>query len=203
MQRCLPCRKHQKSSELNKAPPSKLVSVTMRKTGWSYTIKPPMREKRTHERYSHIVNTHIDKKFSNAPIDRIKRAYVRDTLLKYYRAGYAKKSVELMHTVISSVFTQAMDNELVLSNPAIKIMGRLGLTNDSKEISPLTKTEMDLVLNILKEKHPDDYYPILFFMFHTGTRLGEACGICWDDINFRAPMAKICRSAKDQVIKNQ
>ncbi len=68
---------------------------------------------RTYERYSQMFEQHIiTQKIIDIPLNEVNRKTIKNVLLKVYE-NYSPSSVEKAHTVIHSVFEEAIDDELV------------------------------------------------------------------------------------------
>lgn len=151
----------------------------------------------TFRRYKGLVekiNRHIGKK----SVDQITRGDIRDLLLKEYKAGAAKATVELMHSVLSGIFTHALDDGLIQQAPTPRVMVKLGLARENEEIKPLSADEMREALEALR----NDVYPLFRLLFATGCRIGEALALTWGDIDYRNQKVTFGKTAKDQRIRN-
>jgi integrase len=85
--------------------------------------------------------------------------------------------------VLSGVLNHAIDDDQIEVNPVLGVVKRLQLTRDKRpEIKPLTKDEVQLLLETCKQQRPD-YYPLFMTAFRTGMRLGELLGLQWGDID--------------------
>lgn len=151
----------------------------------------------TLRRYAGLVDV-ATKSIGSKPIAQVSRGDVRDLLLKYYKGGAARATVELLHSVISGICHHAIDDGLIDVSPAARAMARLGLSSDRREIQPLSGDEMAAALTALSEA----MRPIFTFLFHSGCRVGEALPLEWSDVNLDGRLISINKSAKDQVIRN-
>lgn len=149
----------------------------------------------TYSRYKGIIEKHISEHLGNLPIDKITRGDVRNTLGKIYKSGSSKSSIELIHTVMSGVFTHALDDELITVLPTFKVLRKLDLKRDKKEIEPFTSAQIEAVLARI------DYYEFFFTAYHTAARIGELCALQWSDVDFIEKKIRISKTAKDQLVK--
>jgi integrase len=149
----------------------------------------------TIERYEStlkIINPVIGTKF----IDKIKRSDIKTLLNNEIEKGKSQTSVELMRTVISSVFNYAIDEELIKHNPTTNILKSLNLKKQQqKEINPYTKDEARQFLEICKNHYPESY-PFFMTAFNTGLRLGELLALDWHDIDLVERKIKVYKSYK-------
>jgi len=145
----------------------------------------------TLSRYAGIVNVKL-KGLSGIPIDKITRGDVRDLLMKHYKAGASKASIGLIHTVASGIFGHALDDELITVVPTTRLLRKMDMIKDNKEITPFSAAEFAAVLQVVAYR---DFFETAF---QTGARVGELCALEWNDVNFINKTIYICKTAKDQ-----
>lgn len=155
------------------------------------------RAPRTVSRYRGLVGK-IGKHIGGKPIDKITRGEVRDLLLREYKAGAARATIELMHSVLSGIFNHAIDDNIIQQSPTVRAMAKLDLANIDEEIKPLSHEEMTDALAALDHS----CYPVFRLLFETGCRIGEALALTWGDIDFRNQKINIGKTSKDQVVRN-
>ena len=154
----------------------------------------------TQERYLPILVKWILPRFSKYPIDQIKRSEIKTFLLGIYQTGKSKSTVGLVRDVLSNVFEQARDEELINHNPTTKILKRLKLERDKcLKSKPLNLKEMNIVIDTCKEHFPEMF---AFFMiaFYTGMRLGEIIPLEWSDIDLEKREISVNKSFRLELI---
>lgn len=151
----------------------------------------------TYRRYASLNRMYLNKHFGKTRLDQINRGNVRDMLLKEYKKGASRSSIELMHTVLSGVFNFALDDELIQSIPTIGILRRLDFKREKREVKPLTVAESEAVLLNVKDQHRT-FFTLLF---ETGLRIGEALALDWGDVNFFSNEISVNKTAKDQTVR--
>ena len=79
----------------------------------------------TVERYEQVLRLYLEKEvcFKN-PIGQVRRRDVKDFLVKIYQIK-SPATVETIHGVISGIFNEAIDDEIILSNPAAGLLKRI------------------------------------------------------------------------------
>jgi integrase len=86
---------------------------------------------------------------------------------------------------LSSVLSQAVEDELLPANPALRLGRYLRSADDPEpEIDPLTAGEITSLVEVARKKLPD-WFPWLLTALRTGMRAGELLGLQWGDINWR------------------
>jgi len=150
----------------------------------------------TIERYESMLNRIIIPVIGLKGINKIKRSDIKTLLNNALDQGISRSTVELIRTVISSIFNAAIDEELVKDNPTNNILKSLNLKKEQqKEINPYTKDEVRHFLDICIKHYPQSY---TFFMtaFSTGLRLGELLALNWSDINLSERTIKVSKTYK-------
>ena len=143
--------------------------------------------------YESIIRLHLAPAWKGKNLDQIKRADVKKLLLQKQQAGYSPKTVDNIKVLISGIFTQACEEELLQVNPALKLGKYIKRQDHKKHINPLTKEQAAKFLATAQREAPE-HYPLLLCAFRTGMRLGELLALAWEDIDFEANLIKVQRS---------
>jgi integrase len=69
-------------------------------------------------------------------------------------------------------------SQQILSKPRVN-----PLTGMKAEYVGFTREERDLIIETFRTEKPVAYYSVIYFLFHTGCRHGEAFALTWDDIS--------------------
>jgi integrase len=103
----------------------------------------------------------------------------------------SKNSVRLIRATLSAMLGEALDDELIKSNPAAvpsrrrgrKNNGTLSAADRHKAIRPLSDAELARVLEAAR-RHDPACYPLFLLLARTGARPGEAFALRWADFDF-------------------
>jgi integrase len=129
----------------------------------------------TRERYVGILRDHLAG-WEGIPLGQIDRHRVKQRLVELCQHR-SPKTVELIHAVISGVFTEAIDLGYTDKNPAHGLLKRIlppKRRRPLKEPDPFTCADLDRLITVAWEKLPSPFPLILEVMGMTGMRLGEA-----------------------------
>jgi len=163
---------------------------------WLYGYIKGLRRQSTFERYQDVLGRYIYPALGKRPLDEIKRGEIRELLLKLHRQGLSRSSLCLILNVISGPLSFAVDEEIIVVNPASGITRNLQLRRDRKtECEPLTKEEVNLFLDTCRTQAPE-HYPFFLTAFRTGMRLGELLGLKWGDVDWHGKFIRVSRSYK-------
>ena len=103
----------------------------------------------------------------------------------------SKNTVRLIRATLSVILGEALDDELIKTNPAAIPSRRRGKKGDGtmsagdrqKAIRPSSDHELAKVLEAASE-HDPEYHPLFLLLARTGMRPGEAFALQWTDLNF-------------------
>jgi integrase len=145
--------------------------------------------------YKKHIDNHISRVFGSRPLDTITRADVKAFLLSKISKGVNVRTVKGIKAVLSTLFTQAIEDGHIQTNPAAS-MGKILKAKDrtlDHEFSPLTAEELEVYLDTCRAEYPA-YYPLFLTLSRTGMRLGETLGLQWGDIDHNSRFIEIKRA---------
>jgi len=130
----------------------------------------------TYERYEQLLRLHIwpDATFKR-PLDVIQRRHIKVFLKKVARK-WSPATVEGVHAVISGVFNEAIDDELVGANPASGLLKTILPPKSRRNLTdpdPFTVQERDEFLETAEATCNRQEAMLLKVMAFAGLRLGE------------------------------
>lgn len=128
---------------------------------------------RTPMDYADIARRTFLPAFGDLPLDAIDRAEVAKLINGMDRAGKAAKTIANAHGLLSSIFKAAIRDGLVDKNPCEAMrLPRTG-EHELEDMRPLTRDEYDRLLAAA----PDQWKPLIAFLFGSGLRWSEATAI--------------------------
>src|SRR5207248_1154065 len=103
-------------------------------------------------------------------------------LIKKLEEGLAREHVRLIYAVIRAMLSAAVDDGLLLANPAAKHGKKLRLVKSKEErreeIKAMSRHQLEAFLAAAHDKTPR-YYPFFLTLARSGMRLGEARALQW------------------------
>ncbi len=115
----------------------------------------------------------------------------------------SRSSVRIIHACLRAMLNAAVEDGIILANPADKLGRSLRLSTAAKyresEIKALDREQLSAFLKTAAEVEPR-YYELFFLMARTGLRLGEAFGLKWQDLDFRRRELHVERAIQRGVI---
>lgn len=144
-------------------------------------------KKSTYASYRQMYDNHVRDGFGKRDIQEIRYSDViafYNQLLREKNLGI--KSVQHIHAQINSAFQLAVQDGLILRNPAEGSYGYIKRSGGlhERKIRALTLDEQREFIEFINE-HPiwGRYHSIFAVMLGTGLRVGELCGLRWEDID--------------------
>jgi integrase len=155
----------------------------------------------TIDSYESILENHILPKFGKIRLDKITRKDVKNFVLEKQKPGPAPKkstlspnTVKIIRAYLSSILTQAVDDELIPVNPAATTGRYVKKQDNIEEISPLSWGEKAAFEKAMLEHFPF-YYPFFICALRTGMREGELIALKPGDIDFRGGFIEVRRNS--------
>lgn len=104
--------------------------------------------------------------------------------------GLSLKSVHNIRTTVKAALRQAVDNDLIIKNPASATkLPKM----EKKEVMPFTREEAECFLNTVKSLD-HRLFSAFYIALFTGLRLGEILGLMWSDIDFTVGVFEVRRN---------
>ena len=131
------------------------------------------------------------------PVSSVSRQDCRDLIAACRRKGLRRATIVGAVRTLSTMLTQAVEDNLLPGNPAQRL-GRYLRSGDEEAftVDPLTADEVATVLDIARVHFPD-WYPWILCAARTGLRLGELLALQWGDVNWRGRYLLIRRNLVD------
>ncbi len=142
----------------------------------------------TRRRYEDIARETDRFPISKLPIDGVSKSDVAAWIRSLEREGKAGKTIQMRQQLLSAAYIRAIDDELVIRNPA---RGARIPRTEQRERTFLTPEEfMQLYAAI-----PDEWRPLIHTLAGTGLRFGEATALRVSDLslNDRVPSLRVSR----------
>jgi integrase len=144
--------------------------------------------------YRGHLDQHILPALGNRPLSTIRRADCRDLVTNSRAKGLKVATVRGIARTLSTILSQAVEDELLPGNPALRL-GRYLRNADAPEpqIDPFTREEVAQLLQVARERLPE-WYPWLLCGLRTGMRAGELLALQWGDFDWRGSYLQVRRN---------
>jgi integrase len=151
----------------------------------------------TRERYQCIIRDHL-RPLHELPLEQVTKAGVKKLLAELLKIR-APKTVEVVHAVISGIFTEANDLGYTQVNPAHGLLKRV-LPAKKKRVrsapDPFSRQDLKAFLEAAWAKLPEPLPLILEVMAMGGLRLGEALALSRENLDVRNAQYNVTESTR-------
>jgi integrase len=162
---------------------------------WLDTYVKAHCKERTYDLYEQALRCHLLAHFGQRDITTITREEVKQLFYGMLAQGKSRNTVNLTLAPLRAMFNHALEDRHVAVNPALGIMrlARKGKGEQQKTAHFLTREEVSLFLETCRQHFPD-YAPLVLLLVRTGLRIGEACALQWEDLDFMSRCIEVRRT---------
>ncbi|HFK5957383.1 TPA: tyrosine-type recombinase/integrase, partial [Enterococcus faecium] len=139
----------------------------------------------TYENYRFTIKNHINGYLGKKKLTDLSPALLQNFINAEFKKGYSKKTMTITHSVLKNALNMAVYPwGLIKQNPMlyVKTPKYEARPTTKKDLKIISLEDFDHMLEITPEGHP--FYIPLNIGFYTGMRVGEVCGLTWDDVDF-------------------
>lgn len=141
----------------------------------------------------YVLGKHLAGREGSRKFRHLNRPAIRDFLIAYMK-DHKPTSAHTALAVIRSMFTVAVSDGMLASNPCSGLGRELGLRASTGEKRALTKEQAGQVLKYAQDKEPD-YFLAMCLYLSTGMRLGEGLALKREHFNREARTLHVDGSA--------
>lgn len=149
-----------------------------------YELKPS-----TRTNYKYMYNKYVREDIGTRNISSIKFSHIKKFYIHLMRdVGFKPNSLENIHTVLHPVFTIAVRDGLIRTNPTDGVMADIKKSHDWEKPKrhALTVPQQEAFVGFIKSNYKYRHWlPVFTFMLGTGCRVGEVAGLRWQDCDFQ------------------
>lgn len=160
---------------------------------WLDGCKAKQLKHSTLKRYKGILEKHLIPTFGLLRLNVINRGLVRELAYRMDATKAAPKTIHNVVRVLSAIFEQGNEDELVTHNPARNPSKLVKVTRSKDQTEVFTQEEESLILAATKVRLPE-YYGFILLLFRTGMRVGEASALMPEDMDLRSRYILIQRN---------
>ncbi len=154
------------------------------------SVKP-----RTTVVYELNVRRHLLPAFGALKVRQLQRGHIKEFLAKL-RTRFASRTAQVIYATLRAMLTAAVDDGVILANPANRLGRQLRLdrpSGEDDEIKAMTREQLARFLTVTAQIVPRFF--ALFLLFgRTGMRLGEARALQWEDLDVRGREIRVARA---------
>ncbi len=162
------------------------ISVSKYSDRWLALIRATVR-RRTAESYQQSLDLHLIPALGEIKIRQLPKGRIKTLLAEKLNGGLARNTVRIIHATLRAMLNSAVDDGVILANPAEKLGRQLRLVASpmarQEEIKAMTREQVDSFLSTAT-REAARYEPLFLLMARTGLRVGEPLALQRNDLNF-------------------
>lgn len=140
--------------------------------------------------YENFVVNHIIPYFKVAKLKNIRSIDIQ-RFFDQKQKELSQSSLDKLHLCLFGIFDKAIDNDLIVKNPAKNVVYKSAKEKNVKKV--WNDEQITLAKNFFA-----DVLPEAVLMLDTGLRRGETLGLMWSDIDFKNKTLTVRRSVTDK-----
>ena len=136
-------------------------------------------------------------------VQQLTRGRIKSFLAGKLNEGLARNTVRLIHAPLRGMLNAALDDGIIMSNPAAKLGRQLRITSsasDREESKAMSRQELSKFLAAAREREPR-WFALFFTAARTGLRLGELLSLRWEDFDHPNHTVRVARAVSRGVAK--
>ena len=142
----------------------------------------------TRSNYSNTYNHYVRDKLGVRPIGSVKYSDIKKFYLSmYYDDGLKPNTIHAVNTILHPIFTLAVRDGYIRSNPAYQVYAELKKQNawGQEKRHALTEQQQSAFVEYIRNSPKYRKWLNMFTLFlGTGCRVGEILGLRWEDCDF-------------------
>ncbi len=149
--------------------------------------------------YEQLLRVHVLPALGHRPLRELTRASLRELLAQKVEAKLSRNTVRLIHAAVRALLSEAVDEEILIANPAAGLGRVYGLASRrarQHELRALTAEETGQLLRALTARR--SVHHVLFeVLLGTGMRVGEVLALRWEDLDLEQRRIRILRGVHE------
>lgn len=150
----------------------------------------PIKEQ-ANRKYTTLLKKHVYPKIGDIKLQELTKAQLQDMYVQEYQ-GFSQSYINATVYLVKQLLKDAVLEGVMPNNPHDSLNIKFG--KPATEIEAYNREEQQKIIDYLLncKKFTDD---IFYFLLSTGMRVGEACALTWDDIDYKNNEININKTA--------
>lgn len=143
---------------------------------------------RTLDSYGDSFRIHILPVLGNVKVQKLQRPVIKEFLASKLKDDLSGNTVRIINSALRACLGEAVEDNLIQSNPAIGMGKRLKLTGSKNgDVKAMDKDQLSGFLS----KADSWYFPLFLLLARTGVRMGEAVALEISDVDFERGIIQV------------
>src|SRR5262249_15040148 len=158
----------------------------------------------TYQEYEAVLKNHVYPLLGSKPFAKVNRAMIRGLITVKKKEGFSQSTIRNIMAPVRGMFFQAIEDGTAHQNPAARIgkMNKRSKDEPQKKINPLTREEIQELLQAASAPKYAHYYPLFLCAPRTGIREGELVSLKGIDLDFSGRFIHVQRNLSRGKISN-
>ena len=143
-------------------------------------------------RKTHLVNIQIVPYLRNKKLTELKPSDGKKLKEELMELNLSYRTINYALGVLKKALNCAVIDELIPKNP-LSLIPRLTVIESDDKWDWLKPEESEAFLDVILKDYPQ-WYAYFIILLHTGIRIGELCGLFWEDVDLKEGFIKIRHS---------
>lgn len=150
---------------------------------WLETFARSGKKATTCTNYKSYYNTYIRKTIGQKQIVKVTKSDCQKILNDMISDGKKHSTMSNLKCVLNKVFECAMDEDILVKNPAKNL--EIPQT-ETKKREAIERKHVEIFMDYVKNSKQYSYsYPAFVALFNLGLRVGEMAALTWEDVDFK------------------
>lgn len=149
----------------------------------------------TRTNYKYMYTKYVRNDIGKRKIDSIKYSDVKKFYIKLINElGFKPNSIEIIQTIIHPIFTAAVRDGVIRTNPADGVIAEIKKSHnwEKPKRHALTVAQQERFVDFVSQNETYKRWMLLItVLLGTGLRIGEALGLRWDDCDFDTGVIRV------------
>lgn len=163
----------------------KASKMSLNELFYMYLYSKTKLKDKSKKKYKQLWELHVEgSNLGKMSLTNIKKAHIQRFYSELSTGGLSDTTVRMYHNnLIRPALEFAVDNDLIRKNPT---KGCLEDYQGARKREALTRKEQQIFLDHVKNsKYFFHYLPMIQIMLGTACRIGEICGLTWEDVDLK------------------
>ena len=153
----------------------------------------------TARNYRYALDVNLLQALSDKGIREITRDDVKNLCFDMKQKGLSPGVVKLWGTILGRIFNAAIEDGLLIGNPAIRLGKIVKVPSRKGRVDFLNQDESRNLLDTVQEHFPR-WFPFFLTALRTGVRVGELIALQWEDIDWNGKFVEVQRAISRGVV---
>jgi integrase len=130
--------------------------------------------------YTSVLKLHLRPRFESVHLDRLSRDAIKAMFVELSEQGLSRNTLKNVLIAVRTILNSAIEDKIISINPAGKLGKFIPRDEETFEVTPLSREELEQFLTGAQQVCPDQH-ALFLTLARTGMRLGEVLALKWGD----------------------